>query len=90
MSRRCCVVARIGGDEFGLLLDPLDESAAQAKAAALLATARATPLHYAGQVITVGLSLGITMIAASETVETLLARADAHMYAAKTAQRSER
>jgi diguanylate cyclase (GGDEF)-like protein len=38
------VVARIGGDEFGLLLDHLDEDAAAAKAASLVAVLAGEPL----------------------------------------------
>ncbi len=84
------LVARIGGDEFGLLLDHVDAAGAAAKALALFAAADATPLIFAGERVPVGLSLGVAMIAADDSVDALLARADAQMYAAKAAQRSDR
>ncbi len=84
------VVARIGGDEFGLLLDHLDECAAVAKAQSLLEVLAAEPLQLRTGEVPVGLSIGVTMIAADDSVETILARADGQMYAAKAAQRSAR
>ena len=83
------LVARIGGDEFGLVLDRLDERAAAAKAASLVAAVAASPLDIGGATLHIGLSLGLALIAAGDTLDTVLARADARMYAAK-AQRSDR
>ncbi|WP_293883293.1 GGDEF domain-containing protein [Sphingomonas sp.] len=84
------LVARIGGDEFGLLLDHLDEVSATAKAVALMAALQASPLELGQVSLTIGLSMGLAMVKPEDTVETLLARADGRMYAAKAAQRSER
>lgn len=84
------VVARIGGDEFGLLLDHLDEDAAAAKAASLVAVLAGEPLDLGARQLGVGLSIGLTMIRASDSVDAILARADSDMYAAKAAQRSLR
>lgn len=84
------VVARIGGDEFGLLLDHLDEDQAVAKAASLVAVLADEPLDLGARRITVGLSIGLTMIRKDDSVDAILARADADMYAAKAAQRSLR
>ena len=83
------LVARIGGDEFGLLLDRLDERAAASKAAALVAAIAATPVDLGGITVEIGVSLGLAMIEPGDTAATALARADARMYAAK-AQRSDR
>ena len=82
------VVARIGGDEFGLLLDHLDEDHAAAKAASLVAVLASEPLDVGARQLAVGLSVGLTMICANDSVDAILARADADMYAAKAAQRS--
>lgn len=84
------VVARIGGDEFGLLLDHLDEDAAAAKAASLVAVLAGEPLDVGARQLAVGLSVGLTMIRPDDSVDSILARADADMYAAKAAQRSLR
>ncbi len=81
------VVARIGGDEFGLLLDHLDEPAAAAKAASLVNVLMQAPLDLGATQLAVGLSVGLTMIRAGDVVDAILARADSEMYAAKTAQR---
>jgi diguanylate cyclase (GGDEF)-like protein len=82
------LVARIGGDEFGLLLDHLDEPLATAKALSLMHALQASPLELGGASLTIGLSMGVAMITADDTVDTLLARADGRMYAARAAQRT--
>jgi diguanylate cyclase (GGDEF)-like protein len=89
-TRATDVVARIGGDEFGLLLDRLELDAATAKAEALILAFIESPLDLGAKQLTVGLSLGLTMIGPTDSVDSILARADAEMYAAKAAQRSER
>lgn len=84
------VVARIGGDEFGLLLDHLDDEAAAAKAASLVTVLASEPLDLGARRLAVGLSIGLTMIRKDDSVDAILARADTEMYAAKAAQRSLR
>lgn len=80
------MVARIGGDEFGLILDHLDEKAARAKAELLASTVAAEPVDLGRASIRVSVTAGLTMVRAGDDVETVLARADSAMYA----QRSER
>lgn len=80
------MVARIGGDEFGLILDHLDEAAARAKAKALESTVSRKPVDLGHSAINVRVTAGLAMVCAGDAVETVLARADAAMYA----QRSER
>jgi diguanylate cyclase (GGDEF)-like protein len=84
------MVARIGGDEFGLLLDPVDEAAAQAKLSVISDNVLRTPIDLGRRVINVGVSIGLTMITADDALESVLARADAEMYRAKAVQRSDR
>ena len=84
------VVARIGGDEFGLLLDHLEEDAAAAKADQLVGVLQTERLDLGSQAIAVGISIGFTMVQNADTVDAIIARADAHMYALKAAQRSAR
>ena len=77
------IVARIGGDEFGLLLDRADESTAREKAAALCAMVARSPTPGG---VTVTISIGIAALTGEDDHHTLLARADGAMYAAKRAQ----
>jgi diguanylate cyclase (GGDEF)-like protein len=84
------LVARIGGDEFALLVDPVDAAAAGAKGLAVQAAASAAGFAWQAQTMPIGISVGVTMIEATDTVDLLLARADARMYATKNGQRSER
>jgi diguanylate cyclase (GGDEF)-like protein len=81
------IVARIGGDEFALILEGLDARAAAAKARSLAATI-ATGGVESG--LNVSISIGTAVIEAGDTVDSVIARADADMYAVKAAQRSER
>lgn len=80
------IVARIGGDEFGLLLEEVDDTSAAAKSLALAAAIAAEPVE--GRRVTI--SLGHTLIRADDTLDRVIARADAAMYAVKRAQRSAR
>ncbi|HYZ47390.1 MAG TPA: GGDEF domain-containing protein, partial [Sphingomonas sp.] len=74
------LVARIGGDEFGVLLDYADEAAAQEKAAALCQAVASMPLH--GR-IAIACSVGVTALRPGDTPEAALARADSDMYERK-------
>jgi len=80
------VVARIGGDEFGILLEHVDEAAARDKAEALCQVIADNPL-----VKGVPLSVSIGVAPLDEDHQAVLARADGDMYCAKRAQaRSDR
>jgi diguanylate cyclase (GGDEF)-like protein len=81
------IVARIGGDEFALILEGLDMAAAAAKAKSLAANIAAGGLESG---INVSISIGTAVIEAGDTVDSVIARADADMYAVKAAQRSDR
>ena len=80
------VVARIGGDEFGLVLEDLDAEAAEAKAHGLAASIAAEPVD--GQAVSI--SIGYTLVQPGDSIDSIIARADAAMYTRKRAQRSER
>ena len=79
------VVARIGGDEFGLVLDHVAEAAAQAKAASLAAAVNDAPVDFGDSAINLRLSIGVATACEGDTVESLLRRADDRMYAVKRA-----
>ena len=90
MLRTTDVVARIGGDEFGLLLEHLDEAAAFDKAAKLVEAVAASPLEIGSKPIPLSVSIGVAEVAPADGSDAVLARADAAMYAAKPQRRSER
>lgn len=83
------IVARIGGDEFAVLLWNVNGAAAAAKAAALERAVYATPVKWDASTLVVGASAGVALAGALDTPAELLARADAAMYARKHARRAE-
>ncbi|CAM3030216.1 GGDEF domain-containing protein [Sphingomonas antarctica] len=84
------VVSRIGGDEFGLVLDHVNEEAARAKATALSAAVSDAPVRFGDAAISVKLSIGVATVMQGDTTEHALRRADDEMYVAKRAQRSDK
>lgn len=74
------VVARIGGDEFGVLLEYADEAAAREKAAALREAIKDQPLDGS---IAISVSIGTAAIGPTDTPDAALARADSGMYDVK-------
>jgi diguanylate cyclase (GGDEF)-like protein len=90
------VVGRLGGDEFAVILPETDLDAARIKAGQLaraLAAARAAvnPAVRAGPqaqaaLAGFGVSIGVAALERSDTVETLLARADEDMFRTKRAK----
>jgi diguanylate cyclase (GGDEF)-like protein len=77
------VVARMGGDEFVVLLWNLNGADAMAKAAALEAAVYATPVRWGSSTLVVGASAGVAAVGPLDTAADVLSRADAAMYARK-------
>ncbi|MEX2128907.1 MAG: GGDEF domain-containing protein [Xanthobacteraceae bacterium] len=77
------VVGRVGGDEFVVLLWNVNDDQAVEKARGLETLIEGETFEYAGRPFAVGLSAGVVMLTAKETVEAALARADQAMYARK-------
>jgi diguanylate cyclase (GGDEF)-like protein len=77
------IVARMGGDEFAVLLWNVRGAAAAAKALALEAAVYATPVRWNDSTLVVGASAGMTLLGALDSPAEVLARADAAMYARK-------
>jgi diguanylate cyclase (GGDEF)-like protein len=83
--RHSDVVARIGGDEFGILLESSDESAAHETAARLIEQISACEVLHDGEALPLGVAIGVGMIDALDTAEAVMERADEAMYRRKAA-----
>ncbi len=91
MVRSFDIVARIGGDEFGLLLERIDRGAVQDKAAQLIEAVRSEPLRLTGgALLPLSISVGLAELRPSDDVEALIARADRAMYQGRAQLRSAR
>jgi diguanylate cyclase (GGDEF)-like protein len=77
------VAARIGGDEFGLILDQASEEGARAQVTRLCEVLTATPTEYDGHQIALSACFGIAMLQTGMTESDILAAADRDMYRSK-------
>ena len=77
------VVARVGGDEFAVLLWNVEEAAAAAKAAALESAVYRMPVSWRASTFVVGASAGVALLGALDAPADVLQRADTAMYARK-------
>ncbi len=80
------VAARIGGDEFGLILDQSSEDGARAQIARLGDVLTAAPAEYDGHQIALSACFGIAMLQSGMTESDILAAADRDMYRNKQGQ----
>jgi diguanylate cyclase (GGDEF)-like protein len=81
------VAARIGGDEFAVVLPQAGDEGAQRVAADLLEAIRAFHIRVGDRRVTVTGSVGVALAGDEATAEQLLVDADAAMYQAKDAGR---
>jgi len=77
------IMARFGGDEFAVLLWNLSEESAHAKARALERIVGALDIRCAGARLRIGASAGVAMLAHTDRIADVMARADESMYARK-------
>jgi diguanylate cyclase (GGDEF)-like protein len=79
------VALRLGGDEFAVLLPHTDADSAADVAAALHGEFARQPAHIEGRDIVAASSIGVAVLAADDSVDDALRRADRAMYRAKRA-----
>ena len=84
LIRSTDVAARIGGDEFALILDHLDHNSAIETADRIARYISANPLDIGGAEIALQASIGTAMVLSGDTVADVMQRADRNMYIAKT------
>jgi diguanylate cyclase (GGDEF)-like protein/PAS domain S-box-containing protein len=78
------IVARIGGDEFAILLGHLEHKEDASIVAARILERIGEPFHIEGRRMFVSASIGIALSTTASTPEDLLRNADTAMYHAKT------
>jgi len=83
--RHSDVVARIGGDEFGILLEASDENDAHETATRLVDQICSCEFTHDGDAMPLSVAIGVGMIDALDTAETVMERADEAMYRRKAA-----
>lgn len=81
--RDCDMVARIGGDEFGVLLFKSDETIAEAKAASLACRIAEQKISSPTGDIQISAAWGVSLCHPDEPVRQILDRADRAMYEIK-------
>jgi diguanylate cyclase (GGDEF)-like protein len=82
----CAVMARIGGDEFAVILAHITMDQATRKATSLVEELRANPPVWNGQTLELGFSFGVYELRAGESADNAMAQADQAMYAQKRAR----
>lgn len=87
--RESDVVGRLGGDEFGIILNHVSAEEARVKAQALSDAVNASAILHAGVAHRVRVSVGVHPIAQVEEPERAIERADEAMYADKFAKRAD-
>ena len=83
--RKSDVCARIGGDEFAILLENADEASAHETAARLIDQIACCELMHDGNELPLSVAIGVALIESSDTAESVMARADEEMYRRKAA-----
>ena len=87
LSRPGDVIARLGGDEFAMWLDGISPEVSESRAGNLIKASKALRKFSGDEKLPLGLSVGVAIFDPddNETLDEILARADAAMYAAKKA-----
>lgn len=88
LTRQHDHIARLGGEEFGLLLTHTDLETAHAVAEAFRRDIQAMTIEHGKAKIKMTSSFGVAELASDDTLETLMERADANLYRAKDTGRN--
>jgi diguanylate cyclase (GGDEF)-like protein len=83
--RKSDLVARIGGDEFGILLGHADEGSAQETASRLVDLIAGCDFAHDGASLPLSVAIGVAIIHGKDGPDEVMARADAEMYRRKAA-----
>ena len=83
--RHSDVVARIGGDEFGILLERADECSAVETAGRLASMIAGCEFCFQGTCLPLSVAIGISVIEPHDQPDAVMARADLAMYRDKAA-----
>lgn len=81
-------LARMGGDEFTVLLEPVDDPRPAIEAAERILGALQDPFEIGDRLLHVGASIGICVSTGHETAQDMLRQADLAMYRAKARGRA--
>ncbi len=84
LIRSTDILARIGGDEFGLILDHLDHNSAIETAERLARCIAQNPFDMGGSMVPVAATIGTATILPGDSVDEVIQRADGNMYRAKS------
>jgi diguanylate cyclase (GGDEF)-like protein len=84
LIRSSDVVARIGGDEFGLILDHLDHNSAIETAERIGRCIGSNPLDLGGSEVRLQAAIGVATILPGDSAADVMSRADRNMYRAKS------
>lgn len=83
--RRSDIVARIGGDEFGVLLENVDEAGAQETAQRLCDVISGCEFVFEGDALPLSVAIGVAEIRAEDSIADVMVRGDEEMYRRKAA-----
>ncbi|MGE5723096.1 MAG: GGDEF domain-containing protein [Sphingomonadales bacterium] len=83
LIRSTDVLARIGGDEFGLILDHLDHNSAIETAGRLARCIADNPLDIGGTLVRIDAAIGVATILPGDSPDDIVRRADLNLYRAK-------
>ncbi len=86
--RKSDFIARVGGEEFVILLPETGRDEAQRALETLREAVAQSPFHFRDQPVAVTVSIGVADFAASATPDSVFERADAALYRAKEAGRN--
>ncbi|WP_221932641.1 GGDEF domain-containing protein [Ferrovibrio terrae] len=89
-TREFDVIARLGGDEYGVILSETDAHIGREKAEHLAEAIRRRPLHWEGKSLPLDAAYGVYPLKPGEDPGSALAAADQMMYSHKLSRRTAR